>query len=253
VEAVRSRVKRGSNAHEREGGRLHVLLDTDQSRPGHDQGNDQPTDQAQPDALIEALDEMREQVRYLREQVQAEREAHAEARHLLLLALERIPPALEPPSQEEPQESPSEATPQPGRVEPQPATSKSTQEAQESHEMHMPEVHGVLVSSPQSAPGGGGCSVAEGLRLEDWIGKEATVNLHKGPAAEPDNELVAIEGILEGVDPMGVIVLFSSRAVAGKRGRALPPQDMPARYVFYPWRGVELVERVEAKDIEADD
>jgi hypothetical protein len=112
VDAVRSRVKRGTIAHERVGGRVYVLLDTDQSRPGHDQGSNRPTDQAHPDALIEALDEMREQVRYLREQVQAEREAHAEARRLLLLALERIPPALEP-SQEEPQESPESPGPTP--------------------------------------------------------------------------------------------------------------------------------------------
>jgi hypothetical protein len=107
VEAVRGRIKRGTLEAEREGDHVFVLLEADQSRPGADQR----TDQAQPDALIEALDEMREQVRYLREQVQAEREAHAEARRLLLLALERIPPALEPPSQEEPQESPESPGP----------------------------------------------------------------------------------------------------------------------------------------------
>jgi hypothetical protein len=136
VEAVRGRIKRRTLEAEREGDHVFVLLEADQSRPD----TDQPTDQAQPDVLIEALDEMREQVRYLREQVQAEREAHAEARRLLLLALERIPPALEPPSQEEPRESPSEATEQPGRVEPQPAV-ESTQ-AQESPEMAMPSAGG---------------------------------------------------------------------------------------------------------------
>src|SRR5918997_134553 len=135
VVAVRSLIKRGTIAHEREGSRVYVLLDTDQLRPGHDQGGDQAAGEAQPDALIEALDEMREQVRYLREQVQAEREVHAEARRLLLLALERIPPALEPPSQEEPQESSeSEARPADER--------ESPEMAMPDHEMHIPEVHG---------------------------------------------------------------------------------------------------------------
>jgi hypothetical protein len=40
-----------------------------------------------------------------------------------------------------PRESPTGATEQPGRVEPQPAV-EGTQKGQESHEMHMPEVHG---------------------------------------------------------------------------------------------------------------
>jgi hypothetical protein len=146
VEAVRGRIKRGTLAAEREGDHVFVLLEADQSRPGADQ----PTDQAQPDALIEALDEMREQVRYLREQVQAEREAHAEARRLLLLALERIPPALEPPSQEEPQESPSEATPQPGRTEPQPSVESA--QAQESPEMAMPSAGGGPQPRDQQEP-----------------------------------------------------------------------------------------------------
>jgi excisionase family DNA binding protein len=36
VDAVRSRVKRGTIAHERAGGRVYVLLGTDEARPGHD-------------------------------------------------------------------------------------------------------------------------------------------------------------------------------------------------------------------------
>lgn len=79
------------------------------------------------------------------------------------------------------------------------------------------------------------------------------VNLHRGPAAEPDNEYVAVEGILEGIDPMGVIVLFRPQDVVGKRGRALAPADMSPRYVFYPWRRIELIERVEVKDLDFED
>ena len=49
----------------------------------------------------------------LREQLEAVRQAHAEARRLLAAALEMVPPQIEPPS--EPRESPTEATEQPGR------------------------------------------------------------------------------------------------------------------------------------------
>jgi hypothetical protein len=45
VDAIRSRIKRSTIAHVREGGRVYVLLDTDQARPGHDQGADQHTGQ----------------------------------------------------------------------------------------------------------------------------------------------------------------------------------------------------------------
>jgi hypothetical protein len=50
-----------------------------------------------------------------------------------------------------PRESPSEATEQPGRVEPQPAV-EGTQEAQESHEMHMPSAGGGPLPRDQQEP-----------------------------------------------------------------------------------------------------
>ncbi len=88
--------------------------------------------------------------------------------------------------------------------------------------------------------------MAEGLRLEDWIGKMVTVNLHRGQAATPNDELISIEGFLQGVDPSGIILLFDPMAVSGKRGRARSrPEDATPRYVFYPWRRVELIERIE--------
>jgi hypothetical protein len=43
---------------------------------------------------------MREHIEDLRAQLEAERQAHAEARRLLLSALEKIPPAIEAPTQE---------------------------------------------------------------------------------------------------------------------------------------------------------
>ena len=86
--------------------------------------------------------------------------------------------------------------------------------------------------------------VAEGLRLEDWIGKWVTVNILRRPGADSDEKTVGIEGFLEGVDPMGVIVLFSVGDVQTSRGRVGQP-DLPPRHVFYPWRRIQLIERVE--------
>lgn len=95
VDAIRSRVKRGTIAHVREGGRVYVLLDADQDRPGHDQPTDQGGDQDAP--LGE--DRTAELIATLREQLQAERQAHAEARRIIAGLVERIPPAIEAPSQ----------------------------------------------------------------------------------------------------------------------------------------------------------
>jgi hypothetical protein len=84
--AVRMRVKRGTLPSTREGGRLYVLLNIDPTpepeRP-HDGTHDRTSE------LIDTL----------REQLEAERQAHAEARRLLMAALERIPPQLEAPSE----------------------------------------------------------------------------------------------------------------------------------------------------------
>jgi len=92
VDAVRMRVRRGTLEAEHDAnGRLHVWVDTDEPQPDSS-------------ALIS---EMREHLEDLRTQLEAERQAHSEARRLLAAALERIPPALEAPSERsEPRESP---------------------------------------------------------------------------------------------------------------------------------------------------
>ena len=77
--AVRNRIKRGTLRAEREAGRVYVLL----AEPAQ---TDKPND---PSELVAVL----------REQLAAERQAHAEARRLLMAALERIPPQLEAPAQ----------------------------------------------------------------------------------------------------------------------------------------------------------
>jgi hypothetical protein len=77
------RVKRGTLESERESGRLYVLLNTDPTyEPGrpHERGYDRTG----------------ELIATLREQLQAERQAHAEARRIIAGLVERIP-ALEAP------------------------------------------------------------------------------------------------------------------------------------------------------------
>ena len=111
VDALRKRVQRGTIPHERDrDGRVWILLDTGRPR--------QDTDRPQSDsaALISAKDET---IATLREQLQAERQAHAEARRLLMAALERIPAIEAPQEASETVETVEEA---PDRAEPRPAT-----------------------------------------------------------------------------------------------------------------------------------
>ena len=91
VDAMRSRIKRGTIAHVREGGRVYVLLGADQATTSHDQPTDRP---GESNALIS---EMRGRIEDLREQLEAERQAHAEARRIIAGLVERVPPAIEAP------------------------------------------------------------------------------------------------------------------------------------------------------------
>ena len=112
--AVRMRIKRGTLRSTHEAGRLYVLLDTDPTtdlhRP-HDRDNDR-------------TDEL---IRTLREQLEAERQAHAESRRLLAAALERIPAIEAPP---EARESPEGSAAEPERAEPR-TDAEETQEGTE--------------------------------------------------------------------------------------------------------------------------
>jgi hypothetical protein len=115
VDAVRSRIKRSTIDHVRAGGRVYVLLGDDEARPGHDQGTDQGGDQG----TAAPEDRTTELIATLQEQLQAERQAHAEARRIIA-GLERIPPQLEAPS--EARESPETVEEEPERAEPRPTT-----------------------------------------------------------------------------------------------------------------------------------
>ena len=105
---MRGRIKRKTLEHERHSGTVYVLLHADQMPTGRQPGDDQTTDQPQSDstALISAKDET---IATLRDQLEAERQAHAEARRLLMAALERIPAIEAPPEAPEVAETVEEA------------------------------------------------------------------------------------------------------------------------------------------------
>ena len=66
--------------------------------------------------------------------------------------------------------------------------------------------------------------MAEELRLVDWIGKKVKVNLNNEAAVGVDDALIVVEGFLAGIDPMGIIVLFSPTTWAGgEAGHILLP------------------------------
>jgi hypothetical protein len=122
VDAIRKRISRGTIPHEKgEDGRVWVILDTDQDAASKVQDTDQP--QSDANALISAKDET---IAALRDQLEAERQAHAEARRLLMAALERIPPQLE---------APSEARESPETVEEERERGESPRSAVESQEV----------------------------------------------------------------------------------------------------------------------
>jgi excisionase family DNA binding protein len=107
--AVRMRVKRGTLPSTREGGRLYVLL------------NIKPTPEPErPHAGTH--DRTSELISTLREQLEAERQAHAEARRIIAGLVDRMPPQLEAP-----QETPPEArgSPTTGEEDAQSSTSGS--------------------------------------------------------------------------------------------------------------------------------
>jgi hypothetical protein len=100
--AVRIRLARGTLPRVRDGGTVYVLLPADMSPDTERDAGDVPTGMLRgaPDTL---KSELRDRLRCLECQVEAERQAHSEARRLLAAALERIP-AIEVP--QETQESP---------------------------------------------------------------------------------------------------------------------------------------------------
>lgn len=91
VEAVRSRIKRGTLESVKEGGRTYVLLDAAQIRPVSDQSLDR-----------ELIDELRDRVRSLERRLDEERVSSAELGRIIAALAQRIPELPSPASSESP-------------------------------------------------------------------------------------------------------------------------------------------------------
>jgi hypothetical protein len=95
VDAVRGRIRRGKLESEHQTGTVYVWLDAPEE--GDSLGLSE-TSHGPSDDQSERIGDFREQVAYLREQLQAERQAHAEARRIIAGLVERIP-AIESPQE----------------------------------------------------------------------------------------------------------------------------------------------------------
>jgi hypothetical protein len=98
----------------KEDGTVYVLLPDDMSRDAERDPDDTP------DGI---------RLRYVEGRLEAERQAHAEARRIIAGLVERIPPQLEAPS--EARESPETASADPDREPPRSATGRAREEASE--------------------------------------------------------------------------------------------------------------------------
>jgi hypothetical protein len=116
--AVRNRLSRGTLRSTKESGAVYVLLPDDMSRDAVRDADDMSSEMSQPDSGA-LISEMRDRLRYVEGQLEAERQAHAEARRIIAGLVERIP-AIEAPS--EPRESPETVEETSDRAEPRPAT-----------------------------------------------------------------------------------------------------------------------------------
>jgi hypothetical protein len=102
--AVRSRIKRGTLPTVKESGTVYVVLVNGTSEANQSTNTDEPSggpsDQS---GLVESL---QDQISYLRDQLEAEREAGRRKDHLLAAALERIPAIESPETRDSPETAP---------------------------------------------------------------------------------------------------------------------------------------------------
>ena len=109
--AVRNRLSRGTLRSIKENKTVYVLLPADMSRDAERDTGDTPSGMPppEPDTLTS---ELRDRLRYVEGQLEAERQAHAEARRIIAGLVERIPAIEAPPDD---RESPETADEQQGR------------------------------------------------------------------------------------------------------------------------------------------
>src|SRR5215218_4696508 len=116
VEAVRSRIKRGTLESAKEGGRTYVLLDAAQMRPVSDQSLDR-----------ELIDEIRDRVRSLERRLDEERVSSTELGRIIAALTQRIPELHSPASSESPG-SPIKAAEEPEGLGPAAKSPQTTSE-----------------------------------------------------------------------------------------------------------------------------
>jgi hypothetical protein len=125
--AVRSRIKRGTLPTTKEGGAVYVLLGG-----GTSEANQTPN-AGVPGGQSELIASLQDQIRYLREQLDAEREARTEERRrhdTVVAQLTSKIPAIEAPH--EATEAPETAAEEPERAEPRSATAEAQEGVQRS-------------------------------------------------------------------------------------------------------------------------
>jgi hypothetical protein len=88
--AVRNRLSRGTLPSIKESGTVYMLLPTDMERDTVRDVGDTPGGMPSPESST-LTSELRDRLRYVEQQLEAERQAHAEARRLLAAAPERFP------------------------------------------------------------------------------------------------------------------------------------------------------------------
>jgi hypothetical protein len=93
--AVRNRLSRRTLRSTKEGGTVYVFLPADMSRDAEREADDTPPGISHPESAA-LTSELRDRLRYVEQQLEAERQAHAEARRIIAGLVERIP-AIEAP------------------------------------------------------------------------------------------------------------------------------------------------------------
>ena len=92
--SVRKRVQRGQIPHERgDDGRVFVWISPGETR--HAESRDEPAESRE-QSRNELVEELRDRLRFVERQLEAERQAHAEARRIIGGLVQRIP-EFEPP------------------------------------------------------------------------------------------------------------------------------------------------------------
>ena len=124
--AVRNRLSRGTLRSTKESGTVYVLLPDDMSRDAERDADDTPGGIPPSDRDV-LTSELRDRLRYVEGQLEAERQAHAEARRIIAGLVERIP-AIEAPA--DTPEASETAEEQQGRGRPHPATVESQEGVQ---------------------------------------------------------------------------------------------------------------------------